>query len=234
VKIGEMTVYRASRDSSAQGSEQALGGRAEVDAVVCLGEGILDYLVVPPDSGKEYETLLRMEARPSELHAALLALGARPGPLPPELRGENRGAPPDAAGEPTEGKPATVRIGDRVTISVRWGEPGREKEAPIEEWLTDRATGKTAQGLSWIFSGSFFRKYPDGKEVYVGDVERLAVAVWYHAACVLNLGVAVGNPYRGERLGFEIKRAAVPPVGTPVRIIFKVLKPALDAERGKD
>ena len=213
VKIGKMTVYRASGDSSS-----AKGGRAEVDAVVCLGEGILDFLVVPQESGKEYETLLRMDAQPSELHAALLALGARPGPLPPELRGDNRGAPQNAAGSPAPGP-----IGDRVAISVRWGEPGQEKEIPVEKWLIDRGTGKTAEGLYWIFSGSFFGKYPDTHQVYVGDVERLAVAMWYHAACVLNLGVAAGSPYRGQRLGFEINRAAVPPVGTPVRIIFRVL-----------
>lgn len=217
VNIGKMTVYRAARGSAPDKNPPA-GDRAEVDAVVCLGEGILDYLIVPPDSGKEYETLLRMEAQPSELHAALLALGARSGPLPPELRGDNRGAPPDAGNPPAE------RIGDRVAISVRWGQPGQEEEVPVERWLRDRATGKAANGLTWVFTGSFFGKYPDGEEIYVGNVERLAVAIWYHAACVLNLGVAAGNPYRGEKLGFEINRAAVPPVGTPVRLIFRVLK----------
>jgi len=204
VRIGKVTLYRKSR-------------RAEVAASVILTEGILDYLCVLPNSGKEYESLLQLDCRAASLHAALLALGARPGSLDEAFRYKDRGDPR----QPTPQQPP----GDRVTITLRWGEGEARRSAPVETWLIRRSTGRMPAKLTWVFTGSFFVPHPRRKgKIYLADLERLAVSMLYHGACVLNLAGAAGSPYAGDDKGFEVNPNAVPLPGTPVTVIFHVQK----------
>ena len=190
--------------------------RAEVAGEVCLTQGILDYLAVLPGSGKEYESLLILRCRAASLHAALLALGARPGPAPKAFLGDRV-----LAGRP---KGPSRKPGDRVRLTVTWRQGGRTRQAPVEAWITDRSTRRASEPLEWIFNGSLFGPDGQGGQVYLADQERLAVALWYSGACVMNLAKAAGSPYRGERLGFEVNTQAAPKEGTPVRVSFHVVK----------
>jgi hypothetical protein len=187
--------------------------RAEVRATVCLTSGILDFFAVNAGSGKEYESVLVLEGQCHDLHAALLALGAKPGAMPESFKGDAAGPPPEESAAP----------GSRMGITLRWSDDKGERTANAESWLTDRATKRPPEKLEWIFTGSFTGKDTDGQEVYVGDMERTPVGLWYRKACVLNAASAAGNPYRGDTLGFEINTAAVPKVGTEVWVSF-VLK----------
>ncbi len=198
--LGKYTIYAAEK-------------RAEVRATVCLTSGILDFFAVNADSGKEYESVLVLEGACHDLHAALLALGAKPGAMPESFKGDAAGPPPK--------EPAAA--GSRVGIMLRWSDDKGEHTANAESWLTDRATKRPPEKLEWIFTGSFSGKDSEGHEVYVGDMERTPVGLWYRKACVLNAASAAGNPYRGDTLGFEINTAAVPRVGTEVWVSF-VLK----------
>jgi hypothetical protein len=196
--LGKYTIYPAEK-------------RAEVRATVCLNAGILDFFAANAGSGKEYETVLVLDGECHELHAALLALGAKPGAMPETFMG-------DSAGRGTPNAPAA--FGSRVGIALRWSDAQGEHTADAGSWLIDRATKRPPQNLQWIFTGSFTGKTPDGQETYVGDVERTSVGLWYRRACVLNVGSAAGNPYRGDTLGFEINSIAVPKVGTEVWVSF--------------
>jgi hypothetical protein len=198
--LGKYTIYSAEK-------------RAEVRATVCLNAGILDFFAANANSGKDYETVLTLEGECHDLHAALLALGAKPGAMPESFKGDAAGPPPKEPAAP----------GSRVGITLRWKDDRGEHTANAESWLVDRATKQPPEKLEWIFTGSFFGKTSDGQEVYVGDLERTPVGLWYHKACVLNAASAAGNPYRGDMLGFEINSAAVPKVGTEVWASF-VLK----------
>jgi len=184
--------------------------RAEVGATVCLDSGILEFLAVAPESGKEYESLLRLDCAPSGLHAALLALGARP--CGPAAAGLARG------GDPMD---RLSEAPDLVTVSAQRAEAQRAE--PVELWLIERSTGRPPERLRWVFTGSLFVRAPDGAEVYVADAERLAVALWYHAGCVLNLAEDAGSPYRGEHLGYEVNARTAPAAGTRVRVLFDVV-----------
>jgi len=197
VMLGSLRVYAKAR-------------RIEAPGRVCLREGILEYLLVLPDSGKEYESLIVLECKASSLHAGLLALGARPGPAPAEWR------------EAKEAEPA--RPGDRVRIRVRLGDEGGG--APVETWLKDRATGKTSEPLEWVFTGSALAEAPDGSRVYMADEEGLVAALWLQERCVLNVAKAAGVPYRGERLGYEVNTPAVPTEGAKVWVVFEPAPPA--------
>jgi hypothetical protein len=198
--LGKYTIYAAEK-------------RAEVRATVCLNSGILDFFAANADSGKEYESVLILEGQCHELHAALLALGARPGAMPEAFKGDAAGPPPKEPAAP----------GSRVAIALRWSDEKGEHTANAESWLIDRATKRPPEKLEWIFTGSFSGRTSDGQEVYVGDIERTPVGLWYRKACVLNAASAAGNPYRGDTLGFEVNTAAVPKVGTEVWVSF-VLK----------
>lgn len=198
--------------------------RAEVGAQVILREGILDYLCVLPNSGKEYESLLELDCKAASLHAALLALGARPGSIDPAFGFKHRGDPD----EDNAGKPP----GDRVRIMLRWRSHGIERSAPVETWLLRRATRRAPEPLCWVFTGSFLVPAPDGEgRVYLADMEKVAVAVLYHGACVLNLADAAGSPYAAADKGFEINPAAVPPLGTRVTVVFQVEAGPRNAEK---
>ena len=194
-------------------------GRAEVPGVVCLDKGILDYLAVAPESGKEYESLLVLECRPSELHAALLTLGARPGSIDPAFKADRRGDPLDANGRLLEDKRPR---GDRVQIAVRRAEDA--DWTPVEAWITERGAQQPPERLEWVFTGSFFATAGDGVERYLADVYNTVAAVWYDGIAPLNLASAAGSPYRGDALGYEIRTERVPPVGTKVGVAFRLVK----------
>jgi len=198
--LGKYTIYPAER-------------RAEVRATVCLNSGILDFFAVNADSGKEYESVLILEGQCHDLHAALLALGAKAGAMPESFKGDAAAPPPKEPAVP----------GSRVGIVLRWSDDKGGHTANAESWLIDRATKRPPEKLEWIFTGSFSGKTSDGQEVYVGDMERTPVGLWYRKACVLNAASAAGNPYRGVTLGFEVNTSAIPKVGTEVWVSF-VLK----------
>jgi len=198
-------------------------GRAEVPGEVCLDRGILDYLAVARESGKEYESLLVLDCRPSELHAALLALGARPGSIPPAFKAGRRGDPLGPDGRPRKDRRPR---GDRIRVAVRRG--GAAAWTPIEEWLLDRRTRRPPQRLEWVFTGSTFVRTDDGAERYLADVYRTVAAVWYDGVAPLNLAAAAGSPYRGENLGYEVHTRRVPPVGTRVLVAFRVVNDRSD------
>lgn len=202
-RVGRMTVCRE-------------GGWAETGGVVCLDGGVLDYLLVGPESGKEYESLIVLDASPSEVHAALLALGAQAGSIAPEFKGDRRGDPLDAEGRPVDDpRPG----GARVRISVR-REGGPAEWLGCEAWLRDRRTGRPPERLEWVFTGSYFARRPTGGERYMGDAYQTVAALWYDGVAPLNLAAAAGSPYRGEALGFEIHSDAAPPVNARVRVRF--------------
>ena len=195
--------------------------RVEVDGVMCLEEGqaILDFLAIRDGSGKEYESLIKIDCRAAALHAGLLAIGARSGDVPKAVKGP-RVAQTKRINPPN-------RVGDRIRISVRWKEGGQETSAPVETWLIDRSTGGPSGPLTWIFTGSFFTRLPQSERVvYAADVEKVVVSLWYDEVCVLNLAKDAGSPYRGEKLGFEINRAAAPPLGTKIKVSFHFERPA--------
>ena len=203
VPIGNVQVYR----------EQ---GYAEAPAEICLRAGVLDFLAVAPESGKEYESLFRLHCRPSSLHAALLALGARPGRIPEAFRFQRDGGmAPEEAARP---------VGDRIRIRVvRHEADGSAVTMPMELLVTDRATQRSPARLEWIFTGSFFAPSPDGDgDAYVADLERLAVSMLHHSACVLNVASDAGSPYRGADKGYEINESGLPPEGARLSLRFVV------------
>jgi hypothetical protein len=149
------------------------GVRADVAARVVEFDGIvpidchdpaspevfLEVTVCTPDT-REHESLVMTRARPSHVHAALLAIGLKPG-KPGSWRVEGK----SLVAVPPEGDPVEVSIAyeDR---------PGHTIEAPASDWVKTAAAGGRFEpknpGVRWVFAGSEFRKR-EGQEVYEAD-----------------------------------------------------------------
>jgi hypothetical protein len=109
---------------------------------------------------KEHESLVMTDARPSNVHAALLLLGLEPG-KPGAIRFEGgaiKQVPPTGAGL-------------RVSIAYK-DRAGKEVEAPASDWVVNAETrarfSPPGQGPAWVFAGSRF-VMRQGKEWYDAD-----------------------------------------------------------------
>jgi len=112
-----------------------------------------------------------------------------------------------------------------VAVEVRRPD-GTWQRRNVESFLVDRGHKRSPAPLAWAFTGSFFARDETSKsEVFIADVERSLIALWYDPTALLNLVRDVGNPYRGESNGLEVNRGGVPPIGTPIRLILRAVPP---------
>ncbi len=179
---------------------------------ICLTSGILEYLVVAGE-GKTYESVLEMDVNPSDLHAALLMIGAVPGAIEEEFTGDRKGDPADV-----EKKGKASRFG----MSVQWTRNGKTVEMPAEELLYNRKKDSAGHDFIWVFTGSYFYRDKNGNEHYSADEGKSIAGIWYDGSALFNLAEKSKNPYRGGSFGFEVNTRKVPPKDTVVEIVFQM------------
>jgi hypothetical protein len=157
----------------------------EAAAKVVRTNDLLEFIAVEPE-GRDYESLLTLDCKPSALQFSLLLIGCETGSV--------------------------------IHVEVEH----QNKRVPIERWLIDRKTKKPPTALRWIFNGSYFTKNPiSNQPVFLSDAEQAHIALWWQPSIVVNLIGDRGNPYRGDDQGFDVNPAVVPPVGAPVKLIFR-------------
>jgi len=178
----------------------------EVTGKVALTNGILEFLAVEP-GGREYESLFAITCKPAALQFALLLIGCEPGV------------------DPYGGMPAWAKVktmpGDAIQIEVEWEQAGKPQRVPVQEWVLDRKTKQPPAKIEWYFSGSYFTKDLDDKDVFLADSEQAHIAMWLNPSIPVNVRGEFGNPYQGDDQGFEVNTAKTPPVGTPVKLILR-------------
>lgn len=167
----------------------------------------LEWLVCAPDS-KEHESLVLTKVKPSLIHAALLALGLEPGePGSWDWTGKTikANAPRGSCVR------VLVRVGDLTPVDIR-------------TWVKNLKSGQTLAhehaSEGFIFAGSRLVER-QGKTWYQADREGGVVGL----ACFSNELVAwsrMFNPDTGvEEPLWTANGAAVPPLGTAVRVILE-------------
>src|SRR5262249_21661064 len=114
-----------------------------------------------PEGKKAHETVVTVQAKPSEVHKALVGLGLKPG------------------------KPARtekdVATGPEVKIFLEVPGAGKSvKRVPVEKVLVDRKTGKPMPKVKWLFTGSVLTKSDPEKdeEVYAADLSGTLIAIF--------------------------------------------------------
>ena len=173
-----------------------------VQAEVCLRQGLLELLLCKAGT-KDYESILRTPARPSDIHAAMLALGLSPG-LPVQRATRDGLAvvlPPRGPG---------------LSVTLRWTDAqGQVRQADAASWLSARSCRAVPQ--EWVFVGS--RVLPDGP--YQADMDGDVISVSNFASSVID--VPFESTDANARLEFEANTDAIPPVGTAVEVTIQPL-----------
>jgi len=201
VQLGKVKIDRAAR-------------RIDLPAEVCLKRGILEYVLVTR-RGAAHESLFLTDADPRHLQAALLLIGCRAGKISAKTMGDFKNMDATARTDARKDRPA-----DRLKLSVQWQDPKDKqiRSLPVEAFMLDREKGGGGKKFTWAFTGSMFVDPGEGKEVFASALYGNVIGIWYDAACILNLPVVRGNPYRGDRLGFEVNSKQMPSEGTPVTL----------------
>src|SRR3954447_22144605 len=90
-----------------------------VDGEVCLREGLLEMFACPKGT-KEHESIISVNCKAEEVHAGLLAAGAKPG-SPVKFDPEYQAA-----------------SGQIVDVYVLWKDAdGKKQQAKVQDWIKD-------------------------------------------------------------------------------------------------
>jgi hypothetical protein len=155
-----------------------------------------------PKGKKAHETVVTIDVKPSEVHAALEALGLK-------------------AGKPAKGE--GVAEGPALNVYLDIPQPGGgTKRVPMEKALIDPKTNKPMPKVKYIFTGSVQSKPdPDKPEtVYGADLTGTLIAVFpVTDETVMQTPLTMKD---SAFLKLETNKQLLPPVGTPVKLVLEV------------
>lgn len=154
-----------------------------------------------PKGKKAHETVVTIEAKPSEVHKALEELGLKPGK-------------PAKTAEDKQAGPAV-----RIFIEVNPGKAGA-KRIPIEDVLVDKKTDKAMPKVKWLFTGSEMKKPdPDKPEVYGADDSGTLITIFpVTADTVFQSSLSLADE---KYVKLETNKK-LPEVGTVVNLVLVV------------
>ena len=173
--------------------------RVYADGYVAMTDGALEMFACPSGT-KEHESLVATIAKSSELHTALLAIGAK-------------------SGTPVSYDPTFVpATGQRIRIWIcYYDEQDKFHAVDARSWVQAIDTKKELK-TDWVFAGSNFWKDPDsGKEYYQANAGDMI--------CVSNFGTAmldlpVSSSAQADDLLYGPFTNRLPERGTPVRLVM--------------
>lgn len=170
-------------------------------------------------NSKEHETLLATDARPSNIHAALLLLGAEPG------------KPGDwEMGEDNE----IVHIpptGPSVVIEFVWtdAEGNQRTDDPVT-WIVNDIDGAAFPDRDWVFAGSRIVEWtPPGKdapvEVYDADYSGTLIGLATFGTETLAWPSVISHDSTVEEPVWIVDAGKAPAVDTPVVVRLRLADP---------
>ncbi len=172
-------------------------------------------VVVCSKNSREHETLVVTEARPSDVHAALLLLGLEPGA--PGAWGWDR-----ARSKMT----VTPPMGPGVRVSFMYRDAGgAQVESDPADWIIDvhgRRSLRELAGIGrapWVFAGSVIAPRPDGPgEYYKADIEGTLVGLATFGTETLAWPMVFSPEAAVQAPEWIADPAKVPPWKTPVTV----------------
>ena len=170
-----------------------------VDGQVCLRAGQLEMFACPKGT-KEHESVVSLNCLAEEVHAGLLAAGAKPG-SPVSFNPEY--------------KPATGQV---VDVYVLWKDAqGNKRQVRAQDWIKHTQTGKPMP-YDWVFAGSGFWKDPEtGQEHYRANGGDFICVSNFPTAM---LDLPIESSQANADLMFEAFSDNIPPKGTKVRVVL--------------
>jgi hypothetical protein len=157
-----------------------------------------------PKGKKAHETVVTIDANPSAVAKALGELGLK-------------------AGTPVMGDSKEPPQGPEVKVFIEVPDAGETRRLSIDKVLLDRRSGKPfPKNVQWRFTGSALMKPDPNKndEVYGADFTGTLIVIFpVTNATVLQTNLTM----EFERyMKLETNEKALPPVGTPVKLILEV------------
>lgn len=180
--------------------------RVVMVGLVCARQVPLEMLVCPWQT-KEHESVLVVNVRAADVHAALLATGAE-------------------AGHPVQYDPYQAAAGTVIDIGLAWkDEQGQIQHARGQDWVRNMKTGKPLDH-NWVFAGSgFWVDESTGEKRYMAEGGDF-ICVSNFATAMLDLPIESSQSQND--LLYEAFTERIPPLRTPVTI---VLDPVLPSEQ---
>lgn len=170
-------------------------------------KGAVEYLVCGP-TGKQYESIMVVDASAKEIYEALSKLGVKPG------------TPPGYDDEKDEPTPPT---GTTFLLSVEWEEDKKKKKVSAEELIINVKTKKPMQPVAWIYSGS--QIIPD----LDSDDEDAMIPQAFMTNDIVALNQVDGSalfqnplPESIEENLYKKNDALLPELGTPITLTIEV------------
>lgn len=170
-----------------------------VDGRVALREGPLEMFACPKGT-KEHESLVAVNAKPSVVHAGLLAVGAKSG---------------TAVKWDPKYEPAT---GGVIEVLVLWKDKdGKNRKMRGQDWVRNTKTKKPME-YDWVFAGSGFWVDEDtGTKHYHADAGDFICVSNFSTA---TLDLPVKSSQENNNLLFEAFTENMPEKGTKVRLVL--------------
>ena len=169
--------------------------------------GAVEYLVCGRD-GKEYESLIVVDATAQEIHKALSELGVEVG------------KPPGYDVEKDEPTPPT---GTAFVISVEWKKGDVTKKVRAEELVLNVKTQKPLKQVAWVYSGS--RIVPDlDSEDEEAMIPQAFMSNDIVALRLFDASALFQNPLpeSSEENIYKKNDALLPELGTPITLTIEV------------
>ena len=169
--------------------------------------GAVEYLVCGRD-GKEYESIIVVDATTKEIYDSLSKLGVEVG------------TPPGYDAEKDEPTPPT---GTAFILSVAWKDGNEMKKVRAEELILNVKTQKPLQQVAWIYSGS--RIVPDlDSEDEDAMMPQAFMSNDIVALRVFDASALFQNPLpeSSEENIYKKNDAVLPELGTPITLTIEV------------
>ncbi len=171
--------------------------RVYIDGYVAIRDAALEMFACPAGT-KEHESLVGSLAKPRNVHAALLAVGAKPG-------------------TPVQFHPKFVpATGQQIRVWVTWlDQDGKFHHVDARDWIM-KAKTKEAMRSEWVFAGSGFWE-DDGKRFYRADAGDM-ICVSNFSSAMLDLNIA--SSAEADQLLYVPKTELIPERFTPLRLVL--------------
>lgn len=155
VDVGSVRVDPVTRSLAAPGWVNQVSGAIEL---LACGPG-----------GKTHESVFVLDVKPTDLQAALLLAGLRPGQ---GLTGLGQGRPQGAA----------------LDLWVEWQDGDRARRERAERFVFNTEERKVLPATPWVFTGSVFE---DGE--FKASAEESLVATYWDPWAIINIPLACGT-----------------------------------------
>jgi hypothetical protein len=177
----------------------------ELDGRVACRRGWLEQVACARGT-REHESLIVVDARPSQVQAALLAAGLKPG------------AP--GRWEVGAGAALTRTPPSGAAIEVLVRAPPEAEPVPIDAWIRDARTEASTR-LAFVFAGGRFAPGRQGGERFVTDDSGSVVGLVTFGDEVVALDEVVPDRVEVEPARWQARTAAMPEEGERVTLVLR-------------